>query len=160
MLVAEFEQFLGSWSFIRGMTKDFVKATPAEAWEKSPLPNVASIAKQVRHLVCVSGTYNRALATGKMSMAGKHDFYSGILDRADLLAALEKTEIDLLNALRGIEPRKVADFRVDFFGGEMTFAEFTHVMIQHESIHQGLWAAYARAGGFPTPASWVSNWKL
>jgi len=160
MLHTEFEQFLGSWSFIRGMTKDFVKATPNEFWEISPLPNVSSIAKQVRHLICVSGTYSRALATGKMSLTGKHDFYRGSLGREELLVALEKSDLDLLAALRAIEPGKVADYRIDFFGGEISFAEFTHVMIQHESIHQGLWGAYARAAGFPTPESWTTNWKL
>ena len=157
---SEVKRFAGSWNFIRGMTKDFVRGVPAEAWEKSPLPEMASLAKQVRHLICVSGTYTRALRTGQMEMKGKHDFYTGGLGKEELLVALEKCDLDLLAALNAIDGETLGEERIDFFGGPMTFSEFTHGMIQHESIHQGLWAAYARAGKFKTPDSWSQNWKL
>jgi hypothetical protein len=156
----EVKRFAGSWNFIRGMTKEFARGVPAGAWEVSPLPEVSPMAKQIRHLICVSGTYTRALETRRMEMAGKHEFYTGGLGQAELLAALERCDLELLEVLNGIDESMVLEEKIDFFGGEMSFSEFTHVMIQHESIHQGLWAAYARAGKFKTPESWTKNWKL
>ena len=156
----EIQRFAGSWNFIRGMTKEFARGVPAEFWDHSPLPEVSSLAKQIRHLVCVSGTYTRALRTGKMEMAGKHGFHTGGLGKEELLVALERCDLELLEALKGIDEAKLDQEWIEFFGGPMAFSEFTHVMIQHESIHQGLWAAYARAGKFKTPASWTQNWKL
>jgi hypothetical protein len=44
----------------------------------------AAFSKQLRHVVCVRGVYNAALATGKVDWTRKHDHYVGPLTRAAL----------------------------------------------------------------------------
>jgi hypothetical protein len=50
---------------------------------------LAPFCKQLRHVVCVRGVYNAALATGKVVWTRKHDHSVGPLTRKALLAALD-----------------------------------------------------------------------
>lgn len=154
------EEFKRSWEFIRGMTLDFIECVPADQWEFSPDDECSPLNKQFRHLVWVSGLYNASLRDRKTDLSKKKTFYAGSLIKSDLIQGLKDADAELNRILDSLGKSDIAQFRVDHFGMQMGFTEFTHVMIQHESIHQGLWSLYAKKAGFKTPKSWKENWEL
>ena len=156
------EDFEASWSFIRSMTYDFIEAVPASQWEFSPHPGCAPLAKQFRHMVWLSGVYNDTLKNRVMDFSKKKTFYSGGLEKEELVTALRAKDEELKPLLLEVESSGLDSCRVDmpFLGRAMRFGEFANVIIQHESLHQGMWSLYARLGGFPTPQSWLMNWGL
>jgi uncharacterized damage-inducible protein DinB len=155
-MTALIDGFRKHWEFVHTMTLDFAREVPDASWEFSPHPRFAPFCKQLRHVVCVRGVYNDALATGRDDWSRKHDQYSGGLDRDPLIAALTAKHTELLALLDSIE----ADRAVEMFGRTIPFAEFAHLMTQHESIHQGQWSVYASLAGFETPLRWRLEWAL
>jgi len=156
----EYEEFRRTWSFVRGMTYEFIEAVPDDRWDFTPHPRFGPFALQVRHLVCAQGVYNRALTTGKVDFTLKNKCYSGGMAREPLLQALHQTDAELLRALDSWDHRGLKAFAVDFYGANMGFGEYTATMIQHEAIHQGQWTLYAALGDFETPIGWKENWNL
>ena len=153
------------------MTGDFVRAVPEDKWDFTPDPpgrsgrvsvphrigdGFAPFCKQLRHVVCVHGVYNAALATGKVDWTRKHEHYVGPLTREALLAALDDKQRDLLAKLETVS----IDAPIDWDGTPFTFALFSWEFVQHEAIHHGQWSIYASLARFDTPPSWRSSWGL
>jgi uncharacterized damage-inducible protein DinB len=153
------------------MTVDFVRAVPDDKWDftpdspegstRVPAPHrigrgFAPFNKQLRHLVCVRGVYNAALATRKVDWTRKHEHYDDALTRESLLAALDEKQQQLLATLKTVD----VDAMIDWDGAPFTFALFTWEFVQHEAIHHGQWSIYASLAGFDTPLSWRASWGL
>jgi uncharacterized damage-inducible protein DinB len=153
---AAIEGFRRHWEFVHAMTLDFANEVPDASWEYSPHPRFAPVCKQLRHVVCVRSLYNETLTVGKADWAKKHDHYTGGLSRDELARALIQKHDDLLAILDRSDDTLV----VEFIGRPYNFAEFAHVMVQHEAIHQGQWSLYASLAGFETPLRWRLNWGL
>jgi hypothetical protein len=124
------------------------------AWQGSD--GFAPFCKQLRHVVCVRGVYNDALATKKVDWTRKHESYVGPLTREELLAALDEKQRKLLATLKTVD----RDALIDWNGTPFTFALFTGEFVQHEAIHHGQWSLYASLAGFETPISWRASWGL
>jgi uncharacterized damage-inducible protein DinB len=153
-------QFQSSWKFVRSLTVEFVDTTPAEHWMTSPHSDYAPLAKQVRHLVWVSGLYNDALQNRKINLKNKKTCYAGTLERGELRAALQAQDEILWAILSPLNEAEANRYSMDFFGGNSGLYEFLNNMIQHESMHHGMWALYAKLAGFPCPRTWKSTWEL
>ena len=168
MSVDDFVQYS---KLLYGLTADFVRAVPEDKWDFTPDPpgksgrapaphrigdGFAPFCKQLRHVVCVRGVYNAALASGKVDWTRKHDHYVGPLTREALLAALDEKQRHLLATLEGVD----IDALIDWGGAPFTFALFTWEFVQHEAIHHGQWSIYASLAGFDTPLSWRGSWGL
>lgn len=154
------EEFERSWEYTRKMTTEFVKCVPANRWTFSHHPRFAPLHKQFCHMAKVYGCYIDALSSRDLDMKKKSSFYSGDGSRESILASLESLDHDLSTALGALKKSGLDGFTVDVFGLQMGFTEFTHVMIQHEVSHFGIWAGYAAFGEFPTPTMWQEEWKL
>jgi hypothetical protein len=63
-------------------------------------------------------------------------------------------------ALSALKPKELESYRVSIFGMSMDFSAYTHVMIQHDTCHFGIWANHAAFGEFDTPTGWQQDWKL
>jgi hypothetical protein len=165
------DDFVRYTKVLHGLTADFVRAIPEDKWNFSPDPpgesgraaaphrigqGFAPFCKQVRHVVCVRGVYNAALATRKVDWTRKHDHYVGPLTRAGLLSALDGQQRQLLATLKTID----IDALIDWGGTPFSFAMFTWEFVQHEAIHHGQWSVYASLAGFDTPLSWRASWGL
>jgi DinB superfamily len=165
------DDFVRYSKVLHGLTADFVRAVPENKWDFTPDALVASgpipapgrighgfapFCKQVRHVVCVRGVYNAALATRKVDWARKHDHYVGPLTRAGLLAALDDKQRQLLATLQTID----TDALIDWDRTAFSFAMFTWEFVQHEAVHHGQWSIYAALAGFDTPLSWRASWGL
>jgi hypothetical protein len=154
------DEFKRSWEFIRGMTHEFMECVPDQHWNFSADPTCSPLSKQFRHMVWVTGLYNAAMNSGKTDFSQKKTNYSGGLGKEELIAGLKKSDRDLDETLEALRKKDLSRFEVLHCGLKMGFTEFTHVLIQHESIHQGMWSMYAKKAGFPSPKSWQGNWGL
>jgi DinB superfamily len=165
------DDFVRYSTVLHSLTADFVRAVPEDKWDFTPDPpgksgrrqaphrighGFAPFGKQVRHVVCVRGVYNAALATRKVDWARKRDHYVGPLTRAGLLAALADKQRQLLATLETFD----VDALIDWGGTPFSFALFTWEFVQHEAIHHGQWSIYASLAGFDTPLSWRASWGL
>ena len=101
------KQFWNSWSFVKKMTIEFIEIVPENNWMTSPHSDYRPIAKQIRHMVWVSGLYNNALKNTKIDLKTKKECYSGELDRTQLVQALKKQD-EILKK-----------FLLEFSGGEV-----------------------------------------
>ena len=168
MLIDEFVRYS---KVLHRLTADFVRAVPEDKWDFTPDPPAKSgrepiphrigdgfgpFCKQLRHVVCVRGVYNAALATGKVDWPRKHEHYGGPLTREALVAALDDKQRQLLATLETVD----INAPIDWGGTPFTFALFTWEFVQHEAIHHGQWSIYASLAGFDTPLSWRASWGL
>jgi len=155
------DAFLETWQFVRGtMTREFVEAVPDEHWQCAPYPGAQPLHKQFRHVIWCSGVYNEAFEKRNADWTRKQTHYAGGLEREALVAAFREKDEQLLGALEALRRVDLADWRVDFMGNSMSFDRYAHVLIEHESVHHGMWSIYARLAGFETPLSWKLNWAL
>ncbi len=165
------DDFVRYSNVLHGLTVDFVRAVPEDKWDFTPDPpeksdcapvprrigyRFAPFCKQLRHVVCVRGVYNAALATKKVDWTRKHDHYAGPLTREALLAALDDKQRQLLAMLETVN----IDAPIDWDGTPFTFALFTWEFVQHEAIHHGQWSIYASLARFDTPLSWRASWGM
>ena len=165
------DDFVSYSKVLHRLTADFVRAVPDDKWEFTPDPpgksgralvpqrigdGFAPFCKQVRHVVCVRGVYNAALATRKVDWTRKHKHYAGPLTREPLLVALDEKHLQLLATLETLD----IDAPIDWDGAPFTFAQFTWEFVQHEAIHHGQWSLYASLAGFDTPLSWRTSWGM
>jgi hypothetical protein len=151
------DEFIRYTRVLHRMTADFARAVPDDRWNFTPHPHgCAPFSKQLRHVVCVRGVYNAALATKKVDWARKHEHYTGLLTRDALLAALDDKQQQLLTTLQTVDTNAV----IDWDGMPFALATFTWEFVQHEAIHHGQWSIYALLAGFDTPHSWRSSWGL
>jgi len=153
------------------LTADFARAIPDDKWDFTPDPagkpgrvlvahrigdGFAPFCKQLRHVVCVRGVYNAALAARKVDWTRKHEHFAGPLTREALLTALDDKQRGLLVALQTVDTAMT----IDWDGTPFTFTQFTWEFVQHEAIHHGQWSVYASLAGFDTPLSWRKSWGL
>jgi len=165
------DDFVRYAKVLHSLTADFARAVPDDKWDFTPAPpgqssrvraphricdGFAPFCKQLRHVICVRGVYNAALAMKKVDWTRKHEHYAGPLTRQTLLAALDEKQRDLLATLETVN----IDAPIDWNGTPFTFALFTWEFVQHEAIHHGQWSIYASLAGFDTPLSWRASWGL
>jgi uncharacterized damage-inducible protein DinB len=165
------DDFVRYSKVLHRLTADFALAVPDDKWDFTPDPSgksgrapaphrigngFAPFCKQLRHVVCVRGVYNAALATGKVDWTQRHAHYLGPLTRQALVAALNEKQEQLLVTLESVD----VDTNIDWSGTPFTFSMFTWEFVQHEAIHHGQWSVYASLAGFDTPLSWRRSWGL
>lgn len=154
------EEFERSWEYTRKMTNEFINCVPEEKWNFTHHPKFAPLNKQFIHMVKVYGCYISSFESRRLDLKNKNMFYQGTGDRKSIQDSLIKLDQSLDGTLKKLKNSNLDDFTVDVFGIKMGFTEYTHVMIQHEVSHFGIWANYAAFGEFQTPKMWQEEWKL
>lgn len=152
------EQFEKTWFYNRKITMDFMDAVPADKWNYTHNPKFAPIAKQFRHMTCVYGVFIEAFQIEAVDFSRKHSHYTGPLDREQIKNDLLKKDELFKSVLNQYKEKGVEYFSINFYGVNMSFTEFTHVLIQHECMHIGIWSTMAAFGGFELPSSWKTDW--
>jgi uncharacterized damage-inducible protein DinB len=152
----QIDSFRKNWEWVHRMTVDFVDVVPDQKWEFSPGEGFGPFCKQLRHVVRVRGVYNEAMVTKRADFERSREHYAGPLDRDKLMEALDEKQKEFLAALETVDVEAPIYFGATAF----TFENFTYEVVQHESIHHGQWSVYAAVGGFATPKSWQTGWKL
>lgn len=154
------EQIRRTWTYQRKVSNDFLDCIPADKWEHTPGPYCSPLSKQFRHMVWIYGAYLDAIRNQKIDLSKKKSYYSGELEPAPIKKALSQFDDEFEAILKNLESKDLDSFKIDFFGQQMGIIEFSHVMVQHECVHMGLWFNYAKTGDFETPDSWQSDWGL
>jgi hypothetical protein len=158
------DHFRQNFEWLHRMTLDFVDAIPDDRWDYTPDPPHAGGAggrfgpfcKQLRHVIQARGVYTTAMITKSCDFSRSHEYYGGPLTREALRRALVESRAHFLDALEALD----ITIPIDFGGTPFHFDNFACEVIQHESIHHGQWSVYAALGGFATPRSWQTGWKL
>lgn len=154
-IISEFEK---TWFYNRQITADFLDAIPEDKWHFTHHPKYGPLSKQFRHLACVYGVYIEGFKNQAVDFSKKHSHYSGPLEKAAIKADLAEKDAELKEVLKGFTAEQTESFKLNFFGVNMSFSEYTHVLIQHECMHIGIWSNAAIFGGFDLPKSWKSDW--
>ncbi len=152
------EEFERTWFYNRKITMDFLDAIPGDMWNYTHHPKYAPLAKQFRHMACVYGVYIEGFRNRAVDFSKKHSFYSGHLTKSEIRQDLIRKDEELKSVLRQYDDEALASFQLDFFGVNMGFSEYCHVLIQHECLHIGIWSNVAAFAGFELPQSWKSDW--
>lgn len=152
------EQFAKTWWYNRKITMDFLEAIPESHWNYSHHPKYAPFSKQFRHVTCVYGVYIDGFKNQAVDFSKKHSYYSGPLTKDALRIDLLKKDQEMKDILAAMPDSAVESFELDFFGVKMSFTEYTHILIQHECMHIGIWSTMAAFGGFELPQSWKNDW--
>lgn len=154
-VIAQFEK---TWFYNRQITMDFLDSIPDDKWNFSHHPKYASLAKQFRHMACVYGVYIDGFRHAAVDFSKKHSHYTGPLTKSEIRADLLAKDEELRGVLREMGDKAVEQFQLDFFGVNMSFTEYTHVLVQHECMHIGIWSNVAAFAGFELPEKWKSEW--
>lgn len=154
------KEIKNTWEYQRGLTTDFINMIPEDKWHFTHHEKYAPLSKQFRHMARVYGCYIDAIEGRKMDLSKKKSHYSGDLVKEDIIKTLESMDERFEKVLEQLRQDGLDGFKIDFFGQQMGLVEFSHVMVQHECAHMGIWANYAAFAGFETPKSWQEDWEL
>ena len=152
------DQFEKTWFYNRKITMDYLDVIPDDKWDYSHHPKYAALAKQFRHMACVYGVYIDGFRKSAVDFSKKHSYYTGPMTKSEIRADLIRKDAELRIVLLQFDNEAVDRFCLDFFGVNMSFTEYTHVLIQHECMHIGIWSNIAAFAGFELPQSWKSDW--
>lgn len=156
---AVIDDFVVRWTFVRGMTIEFLEFASDECLDFRPTDKFMTIREQAAHLVEVQAMYQFAFAGEEIDFARKSEFTPNGTDAASLVQALGKQDAVLHSHLDRLRDDPDA-FSIDWYGAELGLSGFGAVFIQHEALHHGQWTAHTALGGFPTPTGWILNWGL
>lgn len=154
------EEFKSTWIYTRKMTDEFIKCVPEDKLNFSHHPKYGPLIKQFRHMVGVYSCYIDAFRTKKMDLSCKKADYPNLNTREKIQEALKKKDLEINEVLDSLKGEDLENYRINFFGQEMGFTEYSHVLVQHECAHFGIWANYAAFGEFDTPKMWQNDWEL
>lgn len=152
------KQFEKTWFYNRKITMDFLDGIPDDKWNFTPHLKYAPLSKQYRHMTCVYGVYIEGFKNQAVDFSKKHSHYSGPLEKEALKSDLLKKDQEFKIVLDQLKETDIDKFELNFFGVKMSFTEYTHVLIQHECMHIGVWSTMAALGGFELPQSWKDDW--
>jgi hypothetical protein len=152
------EQFERTWFYTRSLTNDFLDTIPDDKWNYTHHPKFSVLSKQFRHVASVYGVYIAGFKNSSADFTKKHSHYTGALSKADIKADLLKKDEKLKIVLNELKTSDLSQFRLNFFGNHLSFTEYTHILIQHECMHIGIWSNAAAFGEFPLPQSWKDEW--
>lgn len=122
------------------------------------MERIHTLSKQFRHVTCVYGVYIEGFKNQNVDFSKKHSHYAGPLQRDQIKLDLRKKDEQLKVVLNQMKEVGVEKFKLNFFGVNMTFTEYTHLLIQHECMHIGNWSNVAAIAEFELPKSWKSDW--
>lgn len=154
------EQFEKTWFYNRKITTDFIEAVPADKWNYTHHVKFAPLSQQFSHMVRVYGVYIDGFLNQAVDFSKKPQHYSGPLEKIAILEALKIMDDRCKEVFSILKKKGIADFKLNFFGVNMTFTEYSHILIQHECMHIGIWSTYGAFGNFELPESWKNEWGL
>jgi len=155
----ELARWAQAWRQTRALTYDLLRALPYAVMNFSPHPDFGTFARQIRHAGDIQACYLLALQTGRMDFTVQPRQRALEQSRDDLEAYLRDLDDRLLAAVRALPPERLAA-PIAWEGEEV--AVLTHLtrLLQHETLHHGMWALYARVADLPLPESWRRSWSL
>lgn len=155
---AELAQWATEWRGTRALTYDLLRSLPYAVMNFSPHPDFGTFARQIRHLGDIQACYLVALQTGTMDFTSRRRQRALEQSKEHLDAYLQDLDAQLDEVLRGQTPERLAQ-PITWEGEHVTVLRHLMRLLQHESLHHGILAFYAKVADLPLPASWRA-WAL
>jgi uncharacterized damage-inducible protein DinB len=154
------DQWLAAWRQTRQLTYDLLRALPYAVMNFSPHPEFGTFVRQIRHCADVQACYLEALRTGTMDLSTRPRRRELERSREHLEAYLRRLDAELEETVRTLGPQALTrTIRWDP-QGPLTVVQHLLSLLQHETLHQGMWTFYARIADLPLPQSWWQSWAL
>ena len=154
----ELAQWAKEWQGTRALTFDLLHSLPYAVMNFSPHPDFGTFARQIRHLGDIQACYLLALQTGTMDFSARSRQRALEQSKDHLDAYLQDLDGQLSDLLRGQSPERQAK-PIAWEGEQVTVLQHLMRLLQHESLHHGILAFYAKIADLPLPPSWRA-WAL
>ncbi len=141
---------LSAYQEHRRRTLDLLGAAAATRLLSRRLIRRVPLWKSFRHVGRVQEDYLRALRTGYMEFVPQSGTYGGGSDGHALVRYLRRLDRQLQRLVQGAGN----DFRINWFGKNITLEEHIRRLTEHELIHHGQWILVLGWYRFRFPASW------
>ncbi len=151
-------QWAEAWRQTRALTYDLLRALPYAVMNFSPQPGFGTLVRQMRHAADIQGCYVAAIGTGRMDFRAPRQ-RALEQSKENLAAYMHHLDEELLTALRKLTPEQLAR-PIDWGGATLTLLQHLLRLLQHETLHHGMWAFYAKIADLPLPQSWKDAWTL
>lgn len=155
----ELAQWAEDWQQTRGLTYDLLRILPPAVLNFSPHPDFGTFSRQIRHAGDIQACYLAALDTGKMDFTAQPRQRKVEQSRDHLDAYLQALDASLMESVRGLRRERLTRL-ILWDGGQLTPLRHLVRLLQHETLHHGMWAIYAKVADFPLPPSWRASWTL
>ena len=152
----EITQWSEAWRSSRALTYDFLRSLPYAIMNFSPHPGFGTLARQIRHVGEIQACYLEAITTGQMDFASRPRQRALEQSKERLEAYLQEQDAALHEVLREADPRRSIKWSV----GPVTLLTHLLRLLQHETLHHGMWIFYAKIVELDLPQSWRDAWNL
>lgn len=155
----EIAQWVEAWEQTRGLTYDLLRALPYAVMNFSPHPEFGTLVRQMRHAADIQACYVAAVRSGRMDFSVQPRQRALEQSKENLEAYMRHLDEELLTALRDLTAVQLAR-PVDWGGKKPALLQHLMWLLQHETLHHGMWAFYAKIADLPLPQSWKDAWTL
>lgn len=158
MGVDSLEQWAAEWAHTRQLTYDLLAALPYAVLNFSPHPEFGTFARQIRHIGDVQACYLMGLDTAKMDFGARPHQRALEQSKDHLERYLRDLDVQLTQALRSLGGEGAVR-HIAWEDEEITVLQHLMRLLQHETLHHGMLALYAKVADLPLPPSW-RLWSL
>jgi uncharacterized damage-inducible protein DinB len=154
--VPELAQWADAWRSARALTYDFLHSLPYAIMNFSPHPGFGTLARQIRHIGEIQACYLGAITTGQMDFAARPRQRALEQSKERLMAYLQEQDAGLRNVLGEADVTRP----IQWSSGTVTLLTHLLRLLQHETLHHGMWIFYAKIAELDLPQSWREAWNL
>lgn len=155
----ELAQWADAWQQTRGLTYDLLRALPPAVLNFSPSAGFGPLSRQIRHVGDIQACYLAALQTGRMDFTSQPRQRKIEQSKEHLEGYLQALDASLLETLRGLGAEGLAR-SIQWDGERLSLLGHLIRLLQHETLHHGMWTIYANVADLPLPPSWRALWRL
>ena len=155
----EIVQWAEAWRHTRSLTYDLLRALPYSVMNFSPHPDFGTFIRQMRHVADIQACYIAAIQSGKMDFSVQPRQRALEQSKESLEAYMRHLDEQLLAVLREMSDERRAR-QIDWGSSRASLLQHLMWLLQHETLHHGMWAFYAKIADLPLPPSWKEAWTL
>lgn len=150
-------EWADAWTHTRSLTYDLLHVLPYAVMNFSPHPDFGTLIRQIRHVADIQACYVSAITSGRMDFSAQPRQRALEQSKEHLEAYLRYLDAELLSVLASLP-----DGSRTIAWGEAQATVLQHLMwlLQHETLHHGMWAFYAKIADLALPQSWQQTWRL
>lgn len=155
----ELAQWAEEWRQTRALTYELLRTLPYAVMNFSPHPDFGTFIRQMRHVADIQACYVAATHTGKMDFSAQPRQRALEHSKEDVEAYMRDLDAQLLQSLQTLSAQERG--RPIAWGDErVSLLQHLMRLLQHETLHHGMWTFYAKVADLPLPASWNEVWAL
>lgn len=152
-------EWVQAWRATRQLTYDMLRALPYAVMNFSPHPEFGTLIRQIRHVADIQACYIAAIKNGKMNFQAQSRQRALEQSKEHVEAYLRHLDEELLLTLRELTGDQRAR-PIDWGTSQVTLIQHLMWLLQHETLHHGMWVFYAKIADLPLPESWKDAWNL